>query len=92
MSQLDLIVRNADIATATESFRGDIGIKDGRIAVLGQTSLSAERVDRCAGLPGHAGRRRRPLPSRPADERRLGAWPTTSTPARALRPAAARPP
>lgn len=55
MSQLDLIVRNADIATATESFRGDIGIKDGRIAVLGQTSLSAERVvdaQGCLVTPG----------------------------------------
>jgi dihydropyrimidinase len=44
MSQLDLIVRNADIATATESFRGAIGIKDGRIAVLGDAALSAARV------------------------------------------------
>ncbi len=44
MSQLDLVVRNADIATATESFRGDIGGKDGRISVLGQTALSAGRV------------------------------------------------
>ena len=29
MSELDLIIKNADIATATESFIGDIGIKNG---------------------------------------------------------------
>ncbi len=44
MADLDLIVKNADIATATESFRGDIGIKDGRIVVLGELDFPAERV------------------------------------------------
>ncbi|MEM9317091.1 MAG: dihydropyrimidinase, partial [Pseudomonadota bacterium] len=44
MADLDLIVKNADIATATESFHGDIGIKDGRIVLLGQLEFPAERV------------------------------------------------
>jgi dihydropyrimidinase len=44
MSELDLIIRNARIATATESFTGCIGIKDGRIVVLGDLSSAAAQV------------------------------------------------
>lgn len=44
MAELDLIVRNANIATATESFHGDIGVKDGRIVLLGQLDAPAARV------------------------------------------------
>lgn len=44
MAELDLIVRNASIATATESFCGDIGIRDGRIVVLGELDIPAARV------------------------------------------------
>ena len=44
MSELDLIIKNADIATATESFIGDIGIRNGRIAVLGDLGSGAAQV------------------------------------------------
>ncbi len=44
MSKLDLIIKNADIATATESFIGDIGIRNGRIAVLGDLGSGAAQV------------------------------------------------
>ena len=44
MSELDLIIKNADIATATESFTGDIGVRDGRVAVLGDLSFAAAKV------------------------------------------------
>ncbi|MFN2328822.1 MAG: dihydropyrimidinase [Chromatocurvus sp.] len=44
MAELDLIVKNARIATASESFDGDIGIKDGRIVLLGQLDFPAARV------------------------------------------------
>ena len=44
MSALDLIIKNADIATATESFVGDIGVRNGRIAVLGDLGSGAARV------------------------------------------------
>jgi len=44
MSELDLIIKNADIATATESFTGDFGISDGRVAVLGDLSFAAAMV------------------------------------------------
>ena len=44
MSELDLIIKNADIATATESFIGDIGIKDGRIVTLGYLDSGAAQV------------------------------------------------
>ena len=34
MTNLDLVVRNARVATAADVFECDIGVKDGRIAVL----------------------------------------------------------
>ncbi len=36
MHALDLIVRNADIATAADRYTADIGVRDGRIAVIAQ--------------------------------------------------------
>jgi dihydropyrimidinase len=44
MTELDLIVRNANIATATEAFTGDIGVANGRIVLLGQLDMPAKRV------------------------------------------------
>lgn len=44
----DLVVRNADIATASERYRADIGIRDGRIAALG-LGLAAGREEIDAG-------------------------------------------
>jgi len=44
MPELDLTVRNGTVATATDTFQADIGVKDGRIAVLG-VGLSAGRRD-----------------------------------------------
>lgn len=44
MTELDLIVRNANIATATDSFVGDIGISKGKIVLLGQLDFPATRV------------------------------------------------
>jgi len=35
MSELDLVIRRAQVATASDSFRCDIGIRSGRIALLG---------------------------------------------------------
>jgi dihydropyrimidinase len=43
MSQLDLVIRNAHIATATDAFHGDIGVAEGKIAVLGKFDGSASR-------------------------------------------------
>ncbi|MGI9205111.1 MAG: hypothetical protein ACR2Q3_13935 [Woeseiaceae bacterium] len=44
MPELELIIKNADIATATESFTGDIGIRDGGAAVLGDLSSATAKV------------------------------------------------
>ena len=33
--ELDLVVRNARVATASDTFDSDIGIRDGRIVQLG---------------------------------------------------------
>lgn len=51
----DLIIKNADIATASERFTCDIGIRDGRIAALAQGLEGARETIDAAGylvLPG----------------------------------------
>ncbi|MCG8710289.1 dihydropyrimidinase [Brenneria sp. 4F2] len=45
----DLIIRGGRIITATDDYRADIGIKDGRIAALGALSDARETID-AAGL------------------------------------------
>lgn len=52
---LDLVIRNGDIVTASDSFTGDIGVKDGRIAVLGTRLPAAAREIDAGGhivMPG----------------------------------------
>src|SRR5690606_10271478 len=52
---LDLVIRNGDIVTAADSFTGDIGIKDGRIAVIGTDLPAAAREIDAGGhivMPG----------------------------------------
>ncbi|MGE0315263.1 MAG: dihydropyrimidinase [Lautropia sp.] len=36
MQSFDLVIRNATVATASDTFASDIGVRDGRIAMLGQ--------------------------------------------------------
>jgi dihydropyrimidinase len=49
-SAFDLVIRNADVATASDRFRCDIGIRDGKIAALGmRLGEGAEEID-AAGL------------------------------------------
>ena len=73
-----------------DTVAADVGIRGGRVVALGhelargRDEIDAPRQARAAG------RRRCPLPPRPADGARRCAWPTTSRPARARRPAAAR--
>ncbi len=53
--EYDLIVRGAEVATAADVARMDIGVKDGRIATLGLDLGRAERVidaDGLLALPG----------------------------------------
>ena len=42
MCQLDLIIKNANIATASDQFHGDIGIRNGKIAVIGHVDAMTE--------------------------------------------------
>ena len=44
MAQYDLVVKGGTIATATDTFRADIGVKDGRIAALGLGLEDGARV------------------------------------------------
>jgi dihydropyrimidinase len=55
MAQYDLIVRNGTVVTASDTIRCDIGIKDGRVAVLGRGLNDAAEIVEAAGkyvLPG----------------------------------------
>lgn len=61
MTDFDLIIRNADIATAADRYTADIGIRDGRIVAIAQTlsASAAEVIDACerlvtpGGVDGH---------------------------------------
>jgi dihydropyrimidinase len=55
MSALDVIIRGGTVATASDTFQCDVGIRDGRIAVLGHDLGAAREVIDAAGklvLPG----------------------------------------
>jgi dihydropyrimidinase len=45
MAQLDLVIRNGTVVTAGDIVRCDVGVKDGRIAVLGRNLDATETVD-----------------------------------------------
>ena len=49
MSTLDLVVRNARVATASDTFDADIGIVDGRVVQLGQRLPTGTREIDAAG-------------------------------------------
>src|SRR5438067_1403640 len=61
MDRFDLIVRDADVATASDRYRADIGIVDGRIVAIAQTlpGTAAEEIDAAGrlvtpgGVDGH---------------------------------------
>ena len=44
MARLDLIIRNGTVATASDTVRCDVGVKDGRIAVLAQNLSDADEI------------------------------------------------
>ncbi|HEU0203065.1 MAG TPA: amidohydrolase family protein, partial [Burkholderiaceae bacterium] len=55
MSDFDLVIRNAHVATAADVFDCDIGVHDGRIAALGTSLARGQREIDAAGrwvLPG----------------------------------------
>ena len=45
MSSLDLVVRNGTVITAAERIECDVGVKDGRIALLGNGLVADETID-----------------------------------------------
>ncbi|WP_455816122.1 dihydropyrimidinase [Pseudomonas cerasi] len=51
MSAFDLIVKNADIVTASDRYRGDIGINDGKISVIA-ASLDASQAQQVIDANG----------------------------------------
>jgi dihydropyrimidinase len=53
--EFDLVIRGGTVATASDTFRADVGIRDGRIAALGDDLADAKRVLDATGklvLPG----------------------------------------
>ncbi len=47
--KLDLVLRNARVATASDTFEADIGVRDGRIVILGSGLPAGEREIDAAG-------------------------------------------
>ena len=45
MSSLDLVIRNGTVITAAERIECDVGVKDGRIALLGNELVADETID-----------------------------------------------
>lgn len=55
MPNFDLIIRNGTIATASDSYKADIGIRDGRITAIGEALTGADEMVDATGklvLPG----------------------------------------
>jgi dihydropyrimidinase len=55
MPDFDLVVRQGTIATATDTYRADLGVKDGRIAAIGASLGKGHREIQAEGqlvLPG----------------------------------------
>ncbi|MBT7665265.1 MAG: dihydropyrimidinase, partial [Rhodospirillaceae bacterium] len=55
MSNFDLLIRNGTIATAADTFKADVAVKDGRIVALGEDLGAADREIDATGklvLPG----------------------------------------
>ena len=53
----DTVIHSGTVVTATDSFRGDIGIKDGRIAAVAETLSGGERrIDAGGGASPCLGR------------------------------------
>ncbi|MDQ1902674.1 dihydropyrimidinase [Paracoccus sp. WLY502] len=45
MSQLDLVISGGTVVTAADSYLADVGIKDGRIAQIGEGLAGSDRID-----------------------------------------------
>lgn len=45
MTGLDLVVRGGTVVTAADNFQADVGIRDGRIAAIGDALVGAEVID-----------------------------------------------
>src|SRR5581483_11421470 len=55
MAQLDRLVRNGTLVTASDTIRCDVGVKDGRVAVLAQGLDEAREIVEAEGryvIPG----------------------------------------
>ena len=92
MTEFDLVVRNARVATAADVFDATSASRmAGSLRSRRGLGGGTQRDRRCRPL-GDARRRRRALPSRPADERRLAHGRRLRGGHARRRPAAARPP
>jgi dihydropyrimidinase len=46
MTAFDMVIRNADVATASDRFRADLGLRDGRIVAIGEgLAAGTEEID-----------------------------------------------
>ena len=55
MAQFDTVIRHGTVATASDSFKADVGIRDGRIVAIGEALTDATEIVDAKGrlvLPG----------------------------------------
>ena len=50
MPAFDTVIRNGTIATASETYKADVGIRDGRIVSIGETLTDADEIVDASGL------------------------------------------
>ena len=51
----DLVIKNGTLVTASETFRADIGIQDGRIVAHGENLTDKDEIDAIDKLVMHRG-------------------------------------
>ena len=45
MAEFDLVIRGGTVVTAADTFRADVGVRDGRVAALGEKLAGAQTLD-----------------------------------------------
>ena len=63
MADYDLVIRGGTVVTAADTYRADVGVRDGRIAAIGEKLEGSDTLD-AGGTVCDAGRRGYALPYR----------------------------
>ncbi|MFN5452929.1 MAG: dihydropyrimidinase, partial [Bradyrhizobium sp.] len=50
MAAFDTVIRNGTVATASDTFKADVAIRQGRIAAIGEAITDADEIVDASGL------------------------------------------